>query len=244
MTAQAVVGPAGYTGASLTGLTANIVQYIDSGMVDQALRVIFDAVVDRKKTLDATGNMPHQITRQDIDSALTYVNPDPAMFPSTGDVLVADGNGGQQWQGNSPISTPATITLDSPKPKAVRRRKVEPRPDPSVAPFTGIVMPLTRQDQSARDASKMIPLNGYVYDKGDIVGKYIHVSFPNHPGLTFKITGVGPKTLKALVVHEPNKGDRLQGKDVWKAWDTNTPMFLPHSAIAHWLGRPTDNSNY
>lgn len=236
MTAQAVVGPAGYADATLTGLTANIVHQIDSGLIDQALRVIFDAVVDRKKTLDATGNLPYQITRQDIDNAPLTV-PQPSWNdPVQGSVV--DANGGQHWQGNSPISSPATITLDAPKAKAVRRRKVEPRPDPTIAPFSGVIMPLSQQEQSARDASKMIPLNGFVYDKGDIVGKYIHVSFPNHPGLTFKITGVGPKTLKALVVHEPRQGDRLQGKDVWKAWDTNTPMFLPHSAIAHWLGRP------
>lgn len=234
MTAQPTVGPSGYTGDTLTGLTADIVHKIDGGMVDGALRVIFDAVVDRKKVLDASGTLPHQITRQDVDNALlvtpTWSDPNPAAASSQ--------DNGQYWSGNSPIATPATLTLDPPK-KAVRRRKVEPRPDPSTPVFTGQIVSLVQSQTVTYDPKNLIVIDGFPYDKREIIGKHVHLTFPGHPGLTFKITGVGPKTLKALVVNEPQMGTRLQGKDVWKAWDTNTPMFLPHSAIAHWLVKHT-----
>ena len=233
MTAQPTVGPSGYTGDVLAGLTADIVYKIDGGIIDGALRVIFDAVVDRKKVLDASGTLPHQITRQDVDNAPVTVMIDP-----TAVAAAPSQDNGQYWSGNSPVSSPATLTLDPPK-KAVRRRKVEPRPDPNTPVFTGQIVSLTPSQAMTYDLTNLIAIDGYQYDKREIVGKHVHLTFPGHPGLTFKITGVGPKTLKALVVNEPQMGTRLQGKDVWKAWDTNTPMFLPHSAIAHWLVKHT-----
>lgn len=232
MTTQTTaVGADGYTGTALTGLTASILYQIDSGLVDQALRVVFDAIVDRKKLLDAAGNLPQQITRKDVDSA-------PMEWGPLGQVLTADSNEdtGLYWKAPEPQKMPTA--------KPVRRaRKQEPRPDPNIAPFKGWINPLTTEQQRSTDSSKMVQLNGLTYNKDDIIGKYVHLDFPNHPGLTFKITGVGPKTLKALVVHEPNPGDRLQGKDVWKAWNTNTPMFLPHRAIAQWLNDPATNNH-
>jgi len=238
MTQTPVYGPNGLTGTGLTVTVAEIIYSIDSGAIDTALRVVFDAVVDRKKILQAEDNLPPQITRQEVEAGMTWASPQQ-------DQVLAASNGQTSWQGNSPIPA-ATLTIDTPAaPKQVRRKRApEQRPDPNVQPFNGTIQPMTRQQQQGADANVMIPLYGYVYLKSDIIGRYVHIDFPGHPGLTFKITGVGPKTLKALVVHEPTPGTRLQGKDVWKAWNTNTPMFLPHSAISTWLGRPIDPQNY
>ena len=229
MTAHPTVGPSGYTGDTLSGLTADVVYKIDSGLLDGVLRVIFDAVVDRKKLLDASGNLPYQVARQSIDR-------ESSNQPTVSASLQDDS---QYWSGNTPISSPATLTLD--QKKVVRKRKVEPRPDSSTLVFTGQIVPLTQSQTATYDPKNLIAIDGYPYDKREIVGKHVHLAFPGHPGLTFKITGVGPKTLKALVVDEPPVGTRLQGKDVWKAWNTNTPMFLPHSGIQHWLTKQPAN---
>lgn len=187
-----------------------VVDMIEAGQVDPYLRLLFDVIVDRKKALEHTASgLPVQWNRHELpsDEVICYVFEAGYIPPAPG----------------------ITVTVNDP-------------PDKAVQPFTGTIPPLTpaqQQDSAGHDPMYQITLNGKVYDKRAIKGNYVDYEIEGIP-VRFKIVGIGPKAVQGLLVFSPMDlgypNLAYRGRLLQQAFIDTKPVYLPHAAIAGWLG--------
>jgi hypothetical protein len=242
------------------GLTTNPSDYakavadmIEQGRVDPFLRVLFDVIVDRKKALEATpAGLPQQDTVDELPSAdvvcqVFEAGRMPPMTASWSDPVSAFDNppppasviptDPKQYRRKSPRKT-AAAAPDAPARHGTRNLTYS-QPDPTEPVFTGIIPPMDAARLQQSDPRDQIAIGGKVYDKREIKGKYVNYEIE---GLTvrFKITGIGPKAVQGLLVYSPaqlgNPHLSLRGRLLQPSFDDVKPVYLPHAAIAHWLG--------
>lgn len=111
--------------------------------------------------------------------------------------------------------------------KAHPKFRKDQRPDPKIPTFTGRVAPTTTPNVP-------VTLMGNTYDKHDLVGKCIGVDLANAQRRV-QIVGVGDKTVKVLLVDEPERGTYHGKKELHSIWDANMPLFLAHSILTPYL---------
>ena len=186
---------------------------IEEGRLDEYLKSIFDSVKDRKSKLSSSGAPIVQCDPYAFDFA--YVSPAPA----------------------TPVPATASTATTRPKPSGTWKAKpiVLQRPSLDTPVFQGQVYAIPDGQAASHEAKDIAVIFGKAYLKSDIVGKYFFHSVNNGNSVRAKVVGIGPKMIKFLLVDEP---DALvsTGKDNWHAcWVSNTPMFLPHSAIQQWF---------
>lgn len=107
----------------------------------------------------------------------------------------------------------------------------DPRPDPKTPVFTGVFMPT---DHPAIP----IDLLGYTYDKTQIVGKVVNLNLGAQAHVPVQIVGIGPKSVKVLLVIPPDRNAYHGKKKLYSLWDKNMPLFLDHNVLTPYLGRP------
>ena len=225
-----------------------VVDMIEAGQVDPYLRLLFDVIVDRKKALEHTASgLPVQWNRHELpsDEVICHVFEAGYIPPAPGITVTV--NDPQPAFNQRPIQTPPVDPPVTPPatPKQYRRKKAQPTqdaPDKAVQPFTGTIPPLTpaqQQDSAGHDPMYQITLNGKVYDKRAIKGNYVDYEIEGIP-VRFKIVGIGPKAVQGLLVFSPMDlgypNLAYRGRLLQQAFIDTKPVYLPHAAIAGWLG--------
>jgi hypothetical protein len=186
---------------------------IEEGRLDEYLKSIFDSVKDRKSKLSSSGTPTVQC--------------DPYTF-DFGSISTAPA---------TPIPAAAPTVTTRPKPAGTWKAKqiVLQRPSLDTPVFQGQVYAIPDGQAASHEAKDIAVIFGKAYLKSDIVGKYFFHSVNNGNGVRAKVVGIGPKMIKFLLADEPD-AFASTGKDNWHAcWVSNTPMFLPHSAIQQWF---------
>ena len=224
-----------------------IVDMIEAGQVDPYLRLLFDVIVDRKKALEHTeSGLPAQWNRHELpsDEVIAHVF-EAGYIPPTPGITVTVGEPRPAFNpppADPPAAPKSVIPTD---PKHYRRKKAPPTqvaPDKAIQPFTGTIPPLTpaqQQDSAGHDPMYQITLNGKVYDKRAIKGNYVDYEVEGIP-VRFKIVGIGPKAVQGLLVFSPMDlgypNLAYRGRLLQQAFTDTKPVYLPHAAIAGWLG--------
>lgn len=105
------------------------------------------------------------------------------------------------------------------------------RPDPSLKPTT------QRWSQCSPNDPNAIVLPGIgTYDRHQIVGQCILTNLGGSM-VAVQVVGLGPKTVKVLLVQEPPRGTYHGKKELHTIWDSNTPIFLAHSILTPYLNK-------
>ena len=215
---------------------AHVIAQIDIGLMDSYLRAIWEATTERKKALDATGDLPPQ---HKVEPALVKWDIDH------------DG-AAEDMATTAVVNDPTPAVIDQPAPIIRRRRKATGKPGlghVSARPTLNAAqmprrMPLTKVGKANHTDVEMFHHNGLAYLKSDFKGHQVQGQTSDGSIVTFQISGVGDKSIKCLIVTEPPR-NAVSGKtQLWDKWSANEPVFMPHALIAPWLIAPSNLNDY
>ena len=208
---------------------------IVNGRIDPYLRHIYNAVIERKKELEATQSLPVQksMPRMAQDRQADALAPWELELLGAGVAAPSAAS-----TATAVMSPPASAPAISRKPRRYTRKTREvltDRPDSTMAQTA--LHSIHPVKTSPVDPDKHLLLDGNFYERSDVIGSCLQVgSMYGLPDLRVKVIGVGPKAVKAVIVNAPPSGimhgNGSRKIDLYDSWLNNNPVYFQHSILS------------
>ena len=204
---------------------------VQSGLTDEYLRAMWDAIATRKAALESAGGLPTQIR----------VAVDPAVRVRAADLQPVDDDDAAEFVKEKVTAKKAPAAPRKSNGKfSLGYAKVDPVMDVSLM---GSIKPLPSDEWRDMEEFRLFKHGGFTYRKADIMGLTVYGTIDN-THIKFEIDGAGAKALKCLMLTAPKVGSVSGKTDLHQAFIDRTPVFMPHNLIAWMLQHPTDTMKY